>query len=109
MRHNTVSALARRTLLLAGPVMALAAGVAPAVAETAYGGADHCARYGEGFVAIRGSDACVRLGGHVRVDAVTTHAIPARVAAPDGLRHASERYDVRAGADPSGLLSLYPR
>ena len=30
--------------------------------------ADFCAAYGEGFVRLQGSDTCVKIGGHVRVD-----------------------------------------
>jgi hypothetical protein len=113
MRPSSASAFARRALLVAGPVGLLAAGgvFAPAFAEgAAVGGPDKCARYGEGFVAIRGSDACVRLGGHVRVDGMATQSIPERAIAQDGVRRAAERYHVRAGAaDPAGFLSLYPR
>ncbi|MBX9739886.1 MAG: porin [Beijerinckiaceae bacterium] len=29
---------------------------------------NRCARYGEGYVAVEGSDACVRIGGRLRID-----------------------------------------
>jgi Porin subfamily len=29
---------------------------------------DFCATYGEGFVRLQGTDTCVKIGGHVRVD-----------------------------------------
>jgi hypothetical protein len=29
---------------------------------------DFCAAYGEGFVRLQGTDTCVKIGGHVRVD-----------------------------------------
>lgn len=29
---------------------------------------NHCARYGQGYVAVEGTDACVRIGGRLRID-----------------------------------------
>lgn len=34
--------------------------------------ADFCAAYGAGFVRLQGSDTCVKIGGHLRVDMTTT-------------------------------------
>ena len=60
-----------------------------------------CARYGDGFVPVAGSNSCVRIGGHVRVD-VGAIGTPS---AAGGLRPAGHSY-VRA---PSGWTGLYPR
>jgi hypothetical protein len=60
-----------------------------------------CARYGEGFVPVNGSDSCVRLGGHVRVEAGAIGSTGAR----NGLRQAGHSY-IRA---PSGWTGLYSR
>ncbi|ATQ69486.1 MULTISPECIES: hypothetical protein [Methylosinus] len=59
-----------------------------------------CARYGEGFVPVAGSNSCVRLGGHVRVDGAIATA-----GARSELRPVGHSY-VRA---PSGWTGLYPR
>lgn len=58
----------------------------------------HCANLGQGFVPVSGSDACVRIGGHVRA---------AGLAASDvggGSRQIGPSY-VRA----PGAAGLYPR
>jgi hypothetical protein len=60
-----------------------------------------CARYGEGFVPVSGSDSCVRIGGHVRVDVGAAGPAGAR----SGVRPAGHSY-VRA---PSGWTGLYSR
>jgi hypothetical protein len=60
-----------------------------------------CARYGEGFVPVSGSDSCVRIGGHVRVDVGAVGLAGAR----NGVRPAGHSY-VRA---PSGWTGLYSR
>ncbi|MBY6243333.1 hypothetical protein [Methylosinus sp. Sm6] len=60
-----------------------------------------CVRYGEGFVPVTGSSACVRLGGHVRVDGGALGAPESR----GDLRPVGHSY-VRA---PSGWTGLYPR
>lgn len=42
---------------------------APAVGDrTQPQAANRCARYGEGFVPVEGSDACVRIGGRLRIE-----------------------------------------
>jgi len=112
MRLTSFCSIAHRALLIAGPIglMAATAAIAPARAEATGAASNHCASYGEGFVAIRGSDACVRLGGHVRVDDTVTHTIPDSGFGQDGVRRAAERTShVRAGSDPAGVLTLYPR
>lgn len=32
---------------------------------------DYCATYGEGFVRVQGTNTCVKIGGHLRVDTTT--------------------------------------
>jgi hypothetical protein len=83
----------------------------PAAAE-GFGGrpAGHCARYGADFVAIAGSDACVRVVGHVRVDIARGPVAPLGYAAPqDGVRPAAATSHVRGGDPAAGLLELFPR
>ncbi|MDB5596571.1 MAG: hypothetical protein JWM36_3532 [Hyphomicrobiales bacterium] len=41
---------------------------APGSAAPRQSAPNHCARYGQGFVAVEGSDACVRIGGRLRID-----------------------------------------
>ncbi|MBI1869235.1 MAG: hypothetical protein HYS06_13240 [Methylocystis sp.] len=70
---------------------------------------NRCASLGEGFVAVAGSDACVRIGGHVRVEFGNGGAAPGGVyssSVRDGVQPASERSHVRAG---SGWSDLFPR
>lgn len=62
--------------------------------------AGQCASLGEGFVPVAGSNSCVRIGGHVRVDASA-----ASDAARSGVRPVGHSY-VRA---PTGWTGLYPR
>ena len=79
-----------------------------AVASAQMSGSDHgrrCARLGDGFVPVAGSDGCVRIGDHVRVDIPNGHAFGLQGSAPargpslarDGVNAASERYEVRPG------------
>lgn len=68
---------------------------------------NNCARYGADYVAVAGSNGCVKIGRHVRVD------IPrAPAAAPmgyaslsDGVQHASSLQPMA----PFGLNDLFPR
>lgn len=65
---------------------------------------DHCSRLGEGFVAVAGSNACVRIGGHVRAD-----FYGGRASGSDGTRSGMRpiaEHRIRAG---SGSTGLYPR
>ncbi|MBU3888606.1 hypothetical protein FM996_12210 [Methylosinus sporium] len=59
----------------------------------------HCARFGEGFVPVAGSDNCVRLGGHVRAG-----GLGGPVGSQDGMRPIGHSY-VRA----PGAAGLYAR
>lgn len=56
--------------------------------------AARCARYGEGFVPVVGSDACVKIGGRLRIDLGTSLAAPAFSGPHDGISPASH---VRVG------------
>ncbi len=83
---------------LAGTLSAI-----PAQAETS----NHCARYGADYVAVAGSNGCVKIGGHVRVDmARQPAAAPMGYASlSDGVRHASSLQPMA----PFGLNDLFPR
>jgi hypothetical protein len=110
MTNSEVRAFVRRIAFRAAPAIAIAAAAAatPVNAQTVdLARKNHCARLGEGFVAVAGSDGCMRIGGHVRVDITktpTASAMGYAAMAPDGVRPASDRgAHVRAGAD------VYPR
>lgn len=85
-------------------LMAIAA--APARADNV----NHCARYGADFVAVAGSNGCVRLGGHVRVDMPRTPVAPMGYTdmRRDGTQHAAARSSLPPMA-PFGLHDLFPR
>ncbi len=106
----TSTALKRQWFALpAGLLAALACATAPASAETV--GRGNCARLGENFAAVAGSDSCVRIGGHVRVNNFAGERLPpvGYAAIPDGVQRASERSThVRAGA-PLGIADIFPR
>jgi type IV secretory pathway protease TraF len=82
---------------------------AAASAETA----SHCARYGSDYVAVAGSDGCVRIGGHVRVDNARAPAVAAGAmgyaALPDGVQRTAARGGYYPAAAPLGLGDLFPR
>jgi len=90
-----------RSCLLA----AFATFAAPAFADAP---GNRCARYGADFVAVSGSDGCVRLGGHVRVK-LPQNGAPMGYAPGDGFRNAAD--SVHAGARPAslGLMELFAR
>ena len=52
-----------------GAILTAALGASGAQAQ-----ANRCAIYGAGFVAVNGTDTCVRIGGRVRVDGVVAPA-----------------------------------
>ncbi len=110
MIFTSSHALTRRFALPAGMIAALACASAPASAETI--GRGNCARLGENFVAVAGSDGCVRIGGHVRVNNIAGERLPPvgyAAVSPDGVQRASERSaHVRAGA-PLGIGDIFPR
>jgi hypothetical protein len=53
-----------------------------------------CARYGEGFVPVVGSDTCVKIGGRLRIDLGNSLAAPAFAGPRDGINPAAH---VRVG------------
>lgn len=80
--------------------------VAPANAENV----SHCARYGSDYVAVAGSNGCVRIGGHVRVDIPRGSAAPMGYAAMgDGVQRAAARMSQLQPVAPFGLNELFPR
>lgn len=100
-------------------ITAAAALLAFGAASSAYAegpdslGQNRCAGLGGDFVAVSGARGCVRIGGHVRAE--PAHAKPDPTAyptgfglIPDGVRHASETFHVRAGA-PAGGSDIVPR
>jgi hypothetical protein len=75
---------------------------APARAETS----NHCARYGADYVAVAGSNGCVKIGGHVRVDIARAPAAAMGYAATgDGVQRTSHLQPMA----PFGLNDLFPR
>lgn len=76
----------------------------PAKAETS----NHCARYGADYVAVAGSNGCVKIGGHVRVDMARPPAAAAPMgyaSVPDGVQRTSHLQPMA----PFGLNDLFPR
>lgn len=72
--------------------------------------ATNCARYGADYVAVSGSNGCVRIGGHVRVEISRGPAQPMGYAALDGVQRASATHSARmAPIAPFGLNDLFPR
>ncbi|MGJ0513450.1 hypothetical protein [Methylocystis sp.] len=69
-----------------------------------------CARYGADYVAVAGSNGCVRLGGHVRVSMPRAPVAPMGYAEMrrDGMQHAAARSALPPMA-PFGLHDLFPR
>lgn len=89
-----------------GAVALAALAAAPVHAENV----SQCARYGADYVAVAGSNSCVRLGGHVRVAMPRTPVAPMGYAAMphDGMQHAAARSSLPPIA-PFGLHDLFPR
>lgn len=77
------------------------------VATTAKAEANsHCARYGADYVAVAGSNGCVKIGGHVRVDiARAPSAAMGYAATGDGVQRTSHLQPMA----PFGLNDLFPR
>ncbi len=93
-----------RPLALTGAVaFAASLSVSAAKAETP----NHCARYGSDYVAVAGSNGCVKIGGHVRVDNIArAPAAPMGYAAlADGVQRTSHLQPMA----PFGLNDLFPR
>jgi hypothetical protein len=89
-----------------GVIAVTAIAVAPARADAV----SQCARYGADYVAVAGSNGCVRLGGHVRVVMPRMPASPMGYAEMqrDGMQHAAARSSLPPMA-PFGLHELFPR
>lgn len=85
-----------------GLAFALLLAAFPASAETS----NHCARYGADYVAVAGSNGCVKIGGHVRVDVARAPVAPMGYAdAGDGFQRTSHLQPMA----PFGLNDLFPR
>lgn len=84
------------------PLCVVMAATGAANAETTA----NCARYGSDYVAVAGSNGCVRIGGHVRVNMAKTNP------APDALGYAPGQDVLRTAATfpPFRLLNeMLPR
>lgn len=97
-------ALALGTGRLAAVACVLAAPFGPGASAADALRNDRCARLGDDFAAVAGSDACVRIGGHVRAD--LGHGGLVLPTGQDGFRPASEAYHIRAR---TGWTDLYQR
>lgn len=88
--------------LTAGLAIGASLVLSPAKAETQ----NHCARYGADYVAVSGSNGCVKIGGHVRVDIPRAPTAPMGYAAlGDSVQRASHLQPMA----PFGLNDLFPR
>ncbi len=88
--------------LPAGLAIAAMLATAPVHAEAT----NQCARYGADYVAVSGSNGCVKIGGHVRVDIARAPAAPMGYASlADGVQHTSHLQPMA----PFGLNDLFPR
>jgi hypothetical protein len=105
MNFAKLSAFAR----IVGPVGMLALFAGSAQAEPAGAAKNsHCTNRGADFVAVAGSDNCVRLGGRVRVNLGANANVSAYTGATaDGVQPAAARSHVRT--DPiSSFIDLFP-
>lgn len=85
-----------------GLAIAAMLAAAPARAEAT----NHCARYGADYVAVAGSNGCVKIGGHVRVDIARAPSSAMGYAAlADGVQRTSHLQPMA----PFGLNDLFPR
>ena len=86
-----------------------------ALVATAPASADNinnCARYGADYVAVSGTNGCVKIGGHVRVDIARGPAVAPMGYAP--VAEGVQRTAARTGGyyppvAPFGLTDLFPR
>jgi hypothetical protein len=91
-------------LALTGAV-ALAASLSASAARSET--PNHCARYGSDYVAVAGSNGCVKIGGHVRVDNIARAPV-----APMGyasMTDGAQRTSNLQPMAPFGLNDLFPR
>jgi hypothetical protein len=111
MHHGTLPTAARTVLRFVAPsglvVVAVVAFSASAQAESAAARNGRCVSRGADYVAVAGSENCVRLGGRVRVELggpVSAYSGPT----PDGSQTPYEPMHVRT--DPiSSFIQLFPR
>jgi hypothetical protein len=73
-------------LIAAAAAIAASVAALPAKAENP----SHCARYGADYVAVAGSNGCVKIGGHVRVDMARAPTQAMGYAAADGVQRAAQ-------------------
>lgn len=92
---------------LLGALALSALAVTPARAENV----SHCARYGADYVAVAGSNGCVKIGGHVRVDIPRNPLAPMGYAEmrQDGVQRAAASRSALPPMAPFGLHDLFPR
>ena len=106
---SRLPAFVGRMSLCALGALAVMAAVSPASAENA----NRCARYGADYVAVAGSNGCVRIGGHVRVDMPRGATSSAMGYAPthSGVQHVAAHMPQQM--PPLGplnnLIELFPR
>ncbi len=95
---------------LSGAIICALALSASAVTTARAENVSHCARYGADYVAVAGSNGCVKLGGHVRVDMPRNPLAPMGYAEMhrDGMQRAASRSALPPMA-PFGLHDLFPR
>ena len=107
---TTLDITSRSDRLFPVSVFGVAALVALAVTPAHADNVSQCARYGADYVAVAGSNSCVRLGGHVRVAMPRTPVAAMSYAAlpHDGMQQAAARSSLLPIA-PFGLHDLFPR
>ncbi len=68
---------------------------------------NQCARYGSDYVAVAGSNGCVKIGGHVRVDNIARAPVAPMgyASVADGVQRTSHLQPMA----PFGLIDLFPR
>ncbi|TLG78947.1 hypothetical protein [Methylocystis sp. B8] len=106
----TLDTISRSNRLYPAHLLGLIALTALAVAPAHADNVSQCAQYGADYVAVAGSNGCVRLGGHVRVTMPRTPVVPMGYAEMrrDGMQQAAARSSLPPMA-PFGLHDLFPR
>lgn len=106
----TLDIICRSERQIPGRLFGVIALVMLAVTPVRAENVSQCARYGADYVAVAGSNGCVRLGGHVRVAMPRTPVAPMGYAEMprDGMRHAAAHSSWLPMA-PFGLRDLFPR
>ncbi|MBM3576260.1 MAG: hypothetical protein FJX40_01070 [Alphaproteobacteria bacterium] len=106
----TLNIIRRGDLPFSAPFFGVIALTAIAVAPAHADNVSQCAQYGADYVAVAGSNGCVRLGGHVRVTMPRAPVAPMGYAEMrrDGMQHAAAHSSLPPMA-PFGLHDLFPR